>query len=77
MAIIAQSARYGSGLFGLSEYGQINLSVALTGISASGSVNTVSENISEKLNSVSVTGSVGTLKATVHLALLALQLPAL
>ncbi len=32
MAVIAQSARYGSGLFGLSKFGVTNLSKVLTGV---------------------------------------------
>ena len=57
MAIIAQSARYGSGLFGLSRYGQINLSVSLASVTATSAVNTVQLSASSK---VIPTGVVGT-----------------
>ena len=57
MAIIAQSARYGSGLFGLSKYGEINLSVSLASVAATSAVNTVQLSASSK---VIPTGVVGT-----------------
>ena len=57
MAIIAQSARYGSGLFGLSKYGEINLSVSLASVAATSAVNTVQLSVSSK---VIPTGVVGT-----------------
>ena len=57
MAIIAQSARYGSGLFGLSRYGQINLAVSLASVTATSAVNTVQLSASSK---VIPTGVVGT-----------------
>tara|TARA_R100001463_G_scaffold1861_3_gene8007 strand:+ start:1591 stop:2010 length:420 start_codon:yes stop_codon:yes gene_type:complete len=40
MAVIAQSARYGSGLFGVSKFGVTNLSKTLTGVA--GTTNTPS-----------------------------------
>ena len=90
MAIIAQSARYGSGLYGTSEYGVVNLTASIsgvsatgtiasvvaggfeidvterisTGVSATGSINTLTVNIIEKLESVSATGSVNTVTST-------------
>ena len=90
MAIIAQSARYGSGLYGTSEYGVVNLTASIsgvsatgtiasvvaggfevdvterisTGVSATGSINTLTVNIIEKLESVSATGTIGTLTLT-------------
>tara|TARA_R100000951_G_scaffold110926_1_gene109352 strand:+ start:576 stop:1610 length:1035 start_codon:yes stop_codon:yes gene_type:complete len=65
MATIAASARYGTGVYGSSSYGIVNLSVTLTGISATGSVNNVTEHVTEVLTSVSSTGSLGTLKVNV------------
>ena len=90
MAIIAQSARYGSGLYGTSEYGVVNLTASISGVSATGtiapvvaggfeidisevisagvsatgSINTLTVNIIEKLESVSATGSVNTVTST-------------
>ena len=41
MAIIAQSARYGSGLYGTSEYGVVNLTASISGVSATGTIASV------------------------------------
>ena len=63
MAYLAASARYGGGIFGLSEYGVVNVSATLTGVAATGTVQSVAINgfeidLSEKLESVQATASV-------------------
>ena len=63
MAYLAASARYGGGIFGLSEYGVVNVSATLTGVAATGTVQSVVINgfeidLSEKLESVQATASV-------------------
>ena len=63
MAYLAASARYGGGVFGLSEYGVVNVSATLTGVAATGTVQSVAINgfeidLSEKLESVQATASV-------------------
>tara|TARA_R110001632_G_scaffold161533_1_gene279946 strand:+ start:584 stop:982 length:399 start_codon:yes stop_codon:yes gene_type:complete len=67
MAIIAQSAFYSSGLFGVSRYGQINLSVSLASVTATSAVNTVGliANATFELASVSSTISLGTINPIV------------
>ena len=67
MAIIAQSARYGSGLYGTSEYGVVNLTASISGVSATGTIASVvaggfEVDVTERISTgVSATGSVGTL----------------
>ena len=58
MAIVAASARFGAGRYSVSAYGAEDISRTLTGVSATGSVNTVEEKPTEVLDSVSATGSV-------------------
>jgi len=58
MAVVAASARFGTGRYGVSAYGVEDISRTLTGVSATGSINTVEEKPTEVLNSVSATGTV-------------------
>ena len=75
MAIIAQSARYGSGLYGTSEYGVVNLTASISGVSATGTIAPVVAggfeiDISEVISAgVSATGSVGTLNVFIKVSL--------
>ena len=74
MAIIAQSARYGSGLYGTSEYGVVNLTASISGVSATGTIAPVVAggfeiDISEVISAgVSATGSVGTLNVFIKVS---------
>lgn len=67
MAIIAQSALYGSGLYGTSEYGVVNLTVSISGVSATGTIASVvaggfEVDITERITTgVEGTSSVGSL----------------
>ena len=67
MAIIAQSALYGSGLYGTSEYGVVNLTVTISGVSATGTIASVvaggfEVDVTERITiGVEGTGSVGSL----------------
>src|SRR5210317_681124 len=71
MAIIAQSARYGSGLYGLSEYGVVNLTASISGVSATGTIAPVVAggfeiDISEVISAgVSATGSINALTVNI------------
>lgn len=58
MATVAASARYGTGVYGTSSYGVINISTTLTGVAATGSIGTVEDKTTERLDSVSATGTV-------------------
>jgi hypothetical protein len=67
-------ALYGTGAYGSARYGIVAPEVALTGVSATGSVQTVAINgfeidISERLNSVSATGSINTITVNIIEAL--------
>ena len=72
MAIIAQSARYGSGLYGTSEYGVVNLTASISGVSATGTIASVvaggfEVDVTERISTgVSATGSVGTLNVFIN-----------
>src|SRR5210317_1111945 len=74
MAIIAQSARYGSGLYGTSEYGVVNLTASISGVSATGTIAPVVAggfeiDISEVISAgVSATGSVGTVNVFIKVS---------
>ena len=62
MAIILASARFGSGRYSVSKYGEINLSKTLTGVSATGAVNAIgSITVGATLSGVSSVGSIGTI----------------
>ena len=63
MAIILASARFGSGRYGVSKYGEINLSKTLTGVSATGAVNAIGSITTDgaTLSGVSSVGSIGTI----------------
>ena len=62
MAIILASARFGSGRYSVSKYGEINLSKTLTGVSATGAVNAIgSITGGATLSGVSSVGSIGTI----------------
>ena len=50
MAVVAASARFATGRYGVSAYGAEDISITLTGVSATGSVNTVEEKPTEVLN---------------------------
>src|SRR6056300_502934 len=71
MAIIAQSARYGSGLYGTSEYGVVNLTASISGVSATSTIAPVVAggfeiDISEVISAgVSATGAVNTVQVNV------------
>jgi len=75
MAIIAQSARYGSGLYGTSEYGVVNLTASISGVSATGTIASVvaggfEVDVTERISTgVSATGSVGTLNVFIKVSL--------
>ena len=58
MATVAASARYGTGVYGTSSYGVINISTTLTGVAATGAIGTVEDQTTERLDSVSATGTV-------------------
>lgn len=58
MATVAASARYGTGVYGTSSYGVINISTTLTGVAATGAIGTVEDKTTERLDSVSATGAV-------------------
>lgn len=74
MAIIAQSARYGSGLYGTSEYGVVNLTASISGVSATGTIASVvaggfEVDVTERISTgVSATGSVGTLNVFIKVS---------
>lgn len=53
------SAKYGYGIYGSSEYGQLNVSASVSGVQASGSIGTVEAQPKEVVISVEATGSVG------------------
>lgn len=59
MALIASSARYGHGTYGVSEYGVVDLTATLAGVSASGSVGTPEPKPAEPVDSVFATGILG------------------
>ena len=58
MAIVAASARYGTGAYGASSYGVEDISITLTGVAATGAIGTVEDKTTERLDSVSATGTV-------------------
>jgi len=60
MALIASSARYGHGTYGVSEYGVVDLTATLAGVSASGAIGAPEPRPAEPVDSVSATGAVGT-----------------
>lgn len=60
MAVIAASARYGVGVYGVSEYGVVNISATLSGVSATGAIGTPEPRPAEPVDSVFATGQVGT-----------------
>jgi hypothetical protein len=65
VAIIAQSARYGVGIYGTSRYGEVNLTASVAGVSATGAIAPIvaggfEVDISERLGSVAATGAAGT-----------------
>jgi len=66
MAVVAASARFATGRYGVSAYGAEDISRTLTGVSATGSVNTVEEKPTEVLNSVSSTGVVNTVTVNIQ-----------
>ena len=74
MAIIAQSARYGSGLYGTSEYGVVNLTASISGVSATGTIASVVAggfeiDVTERISTgVSATGSVGILNVFIKVS---------
>jgi hypothetical protein len=74
MAIIAQSARYGSGLYGTSEYGVVNLTASISGVSATGTIASVvaggfEVDVTERISTgVSATGSVGILNVFIKVS---------
>ena len=66
MAILVTSARYGSGRFGLTSYGVVNVSKALIGVAGTGSVTSITAggfevDITERITASAVgTGSINT-----------------
>ena len=62
MAVIAASARYGVGVYGVSEYGVVDISTTLSGVSATGAVGTPEPQPSEPVDSVQATGQLGTVQ---------------
>lgn len=73
MAIIATSALYGTGVYGASSFGAVNVAITISGVSATGSIKSVAINgfeidISERLASVSATGQIGAASATLSVA---------
>jgi len=60
MAVIAASARYGVGVYGVSEYGVVNISATLSGVSATGAIGTPEPRPAEPVDSVFATGQVST-----------------
>ena len=75
MALIAVSARYGTGTYGLARYGAEDISVTLAGVSAIGAVESVAINgfeidITERISTgVAGTGQVGTVNAFIKVTL--------
>lgn len=70
MAIIAQSARYGVGIYGTSRYGEVNVAASIAGVSATGAIAPLvaggfEVDISERLGSVAATGSAGAVQANI------------
>lgn len=65
MAVVAASARFATGRYSISAYGAKNISRTITGVSATGNINTVKENVAEELLSVTATGAIGTLEPQV------------
>ena len=70
MAIIAQSARYGVGIYGTSRYGEVDIAASIAGVSATGAIALVvaggfEVDISERLGSVAATGSAGAVQANI------------
>jgi hypothetical protein len=70
VAIIAQSARYGVGIYGASRYGEVNVAASIAGVSATGSIAPLvaggfEVDISERLNSVAATGAAGTVQPNI------------
>lgn len=66
------SAVYGAGLYGSSEYGVVNVTASVTGVSATGAIQAVAVNgfeidISEVLQSAVSTGSIGIIKPNIAL----------
>jgi hypothetical protein len=66
MAIVAASARYNYGIYNTSIYGTANITFSVTGVTATGSVNTLGNKVSELLNSVFVSGVVNTVGVGVN-----------
>jgi len=62
MAVIAASARYGVGVYGVSEYGVVDISTALSGVQATGAITAPEPKPSEPVDSVQATGQLGTLQ---------------
>lgn len=62
MALIAVSARYGHGTYGLAEYGVVDLTAVLSGVSATGALGTLEPQPSEPVDSVQATGQLGILQ---------------
>jgi len=58
MAVVAASARFATGRYGVSAYGAEDISRTLTGVSATGAIGTVEDQTTERLESVSATGTV-------------------
>jgi hypothetical protein len=70
MAVVVASARYGVGVYNASNYGEVNISFTLSGVTATGTIQPVAINgfeidISERLGSVSATGSIGTISPNI------------
>jgi len=66
MAIIAQSARYGVGIYGTSRYGEVDIAASIAGVSATGAIAPLvaggfEVDVTERISTgVSATGSIGT-----------------
>jgi len=75
MAILVTSARYGSGRFGLTSYGVVNVSKAITGTTGTGSITAITAggfevDITERITASAVgTGSINTVIVNVSEAL--------
>jgi len=71
MAVIASSARYGSGLYGTSKYGVVNLDATLTGVSATGAIGTIVPQADSLIvsDAVSATGFIGEINAFITASL--------
>ena len=69
MAVIATSALYGTGIYSVSSFGAVDVAITVSGVPATGSIESVAINgfeidISERLASVSATGQIGSVFAT-------------